>query len=446
MFQKSTRFYAYLTAAALAISALAISLVSAGPHHAHHKQAAHRAHGADRLVVHEWGTFTSLQGSSGVELDGMQHEGEALPDFVHSFARTVPSPFRAMGNSSRNVRVRRTRSKMETPVIYFHTNRAMDVNVKVGFVRGLMSHYYPAPTRMTPSPGPGHAPHAAVDLSQLGHSSLEWQAKVFPDTSSKGIPEVAADDHYGFARQVDAARVRVSSAEHGDQDERFLFYRGLGHINPKVYVMSSSDDARAGSGTQLHNHEGSPLAAAFAVEMTATHGRFLGLGKIRDDRPTDFDLGSVSFASKNDAVAALSRVMLDALVAQGLHGDEAHAMVRTWSHQWFGDEGTRVLYIVPTTYVDRVLPLEITPTPDALVRVFVGRIEYMTPAVEAEIAGDIRESSAIDTDTRQRAMQRLAGLGRFMEPKIRQVHATTGDPVVRERAEELLAVIESSVE
>ncbi len=38
--------------------------------------------------VHEWGTFTFMQGSNGVGLEGLHHEEEALPHFVHS-AQTI---------------------------------------------------------------------------------------------------------------------------------------------------------------------------------------------------------------------------------------------------------------------------------------------------------------------------------------------------------------------
>ena len=34
--------------------------------------------------VHEWGTFTTVSGSDGVLLTGLQREEETLPPFVHS--------------------------------------------------------------------------------------------------------------------------------------------------------------------------------------------------------------------------------------------------------------------------------------------------------------------------------------------------------------------------
>ena len=42
------------------------------------------AAGANRLVVHEWGTFTSLQDEQGRELSGINTDDEPVPAFVHN--------------------------------------------------------------------------------------------------------------------------------------------------------------------------------------------------------------------------------------------------------------------------------------------------------------------------------------------------------------------------
>src|SRR5260370_41222522 len=69
------------------------------------------------------------------------------------------------------------------------------------------------------------------------------------------------------------------------------------------------------------------------------------------------------------------------LVAQGLYQDEAHAMVETWRGSWF-EEGSRLIYIVPVNFVNRILPLSINPAPAQTARVFVGRLDLVTPATE----------------------------------------------------------------
>ena len=64
-------------------------------------------------------------------------------------------------------------------------------------------------------------------------------------------------------------------------------------------------------------------------------------------------------------------------------------MVETWRDSWF-EEGSRLIYIVPSRTIDAVLPLQVEPVPSQTARVFVGRIELVTPetklAVEEAIA------------------------------------------------------------
>src|SRR5208282_6581223 len=74
----------------------------------------------------------------------------------------------------------------------------------------------------------------------------------------------------------------------------------------------------------------------------------------------------------------------DMLIAQGLYQDEAQAMFETWRDSWF-EEGSRLLYIVPREFVDSVLPLTISPAPAQTVRVFVGRVELVTPATKRAV-------------------------------------------------------------
>jgi len=81
---------------------------------------------------------------------------------------------------------------------------------------------------------------------------------------------------------------------------------------------------------------------------------------------------------------SLDREMEGLLVSRGLYQDEAHAMVETWRNSWF-EEGSRLLYIVPAAFVDGVLPLSINPAPAQTVRVFVGRLEIVTPATEKAV-------------------------------------------------------------
>jgi len=93
------------------------------------------------------------------------------------------------------------------------------------------------------------------------------------------------------------------------------------------------------------------------------------------------------------------------LVAQGLFPDEAHAMLETWRESWF-QEGSRLFYIVPRSFVDAALPLSIQPAPAHLERVFVGRIELVTSATQESL-----EAALASKD-----YARLQKYGRFLGP------------------------------
>ena len=80
-------------------------------------------------------------------------------------------------------------------------------------------------------------------------------------------------------------------------------------------------------------------------------------------------------------------------------------MVDTWRDSWF-EEGTRLFYIAPQKAIDAILPLEISPRPDKVVRVFVGRVELVTSTTEREV------EQAIARNDRQT----LERHGRFLQP------------------------------
>jgi hypothetical protein len=82
---------------------------------------------------------------------------------------------------------------------------------------------------------------------------------------------------------------------------------------------------------------------------------------------------------------SLSHDMQAVLIAQGLYPDEARAMIATWQSSWF-QEGARLFYIVPGQFLNSILPLSINPVPSKTVRVFVGRLEVITPATKRAVA------------------------------------------------------------
>ena len=100
------------------------------------------------------------------------------------------------------------------------------------------------------------------------------------------------------------------------------------------------------------------------------------------------------------------------LTAAGLYEKEAKAMVNTWSDAWFGEEGTRLIYLVPRAKTDELLPLTINPKPTEVVRVLVGRHDFLTPEQEAIADQQLKRLNAAQAELNA-AQQALAKLGRF---------------------------------
>ena len=128
-------------------------------------------------------------------------------------------------------------------------------------------------------------------------------------------------------------------------------------------------------------------------------------------------------------------------------------MVNTWKSSWFGEQGTRLLYAVPRSITDKLLPLSISPPPDQTIRVLIGRMEIMTPEDEAHVTKLVRASASERESARRRAQQSrapfefawstdLKRLGRLVEPALVRVSKVSEDPTVRVEARMLLKTLD----
>jgi len=308
------------------------------------------------FIVHEWGTFTSIAGVDGAAVQWRPLSGSTdLPCFVER------SPLRFKGDLLGTVR-------METPVLYFYSPHPLDASVYVAFPHGFLTEWYP---------------HA-----QYESGIIAWPSVAVRPGAAEAFPVESAASHYYAARRTTSAPVGV-----GSQTEKFLFYRGVGEFQPPLSAIAH-DDGRVA----VRNRRGAPVGDVILFEnrggaMTFTSDRLTSAEAVLP-RPALDD-------ASGPPLAELKRI----LVAHGLYEPEAQAMIDTWKGSWF-EEGARLLYIVPRADVDELLPLTTSPKPGAVARVFVGRIELMTPAT----LRDVRAAIA----SRDRAA--MLKYGRFLLP------------------------------
>jgi hypothetical protein len=179
----------------------------------------------------------------------------------------------------------------------------------------------------------------------------------------------------------------------GDQAEKVLFYRGIADFDIAVQPKFLPDG-------KLEIRNAGPDAVGFAI-LFENRGGKTGYRVIRDLRGSTL-LDSPDLTAD---VGSVHQELAGALTAAGLYSKEAAAMIETWRDSWF-EEGMRIFYLVPRKIVDAVLPLKIAPTPAATERVFVGRVEVFSPAIQRTI-----ETALESGDTKT-----LGKYGRFLRP------------------------------
>lgn len=377
------------------------------------------APGPGNLTVHEWGTFLAMQGSDGVTLDGMYHEEHALPSFVHARSRE-------------QLRPRIADLKGETPVIYFYTPRRQPVHVEVRFPRGAWTQWYPQAEHVGPALVASGSPESLHD------GNLGWDAEIDPDPAlAAHLPATPAGALWRYAREVDAAFVKTTnetSIGTRSEYERFLFYRGLGRA-PLPLRVSSTEDHRL----RLEAETGTALRHVFILRVQGGKGAY----RYVSDLPAGSSI-TEAVPSLTGAVplAEFRRQVGDdlagRLVEAGLYAKEARAMVNTWSASYFASEGVRVLFVLPQTWTDAFLPMRLQPQPDALVRVMVGRVEVLTPEREKRAEQAVRDLGAPDAARLEGAFAFLRDQGRYAEPVLRRVLASTADEQVGSLCRRLL--------
>ena len=351
-------------------------------------------HAGEPLVVHEWGTFTAVHASDGTLLSGLEREEHRLPNFVRSHAGFSPAD-KGWSRPVKNVTI-----KMETPVLYFYSDTERKVRVDVGFRGGSISQWYPERAggeELSPLPAPVTdivqlRTMAPVDFAAGFEGSVRWDVTEHAPGTAEVInnPRAWETPQWPRARVSGATLVKgpPGLVETGRADfsatapvvEGFLFYRGIGSFEIPLHVSVTADGT-----LRLRNSGEADIPFVWIYDnRERVGGRYVWEGGLAAGESIVAGLAKVHFGPER------TKALLEPLKAAGLTEAEARAMLATWQESYFDAPGLRVFWIVPREFTDRILPIKITPAPDKLERVLVGRSEVLTPAFEKELAEGFR--------------------------------------------------------
>lgn len=335
------------------------------------------------LLAHEWGTFTSVAGETGQAVEWLPLNGPSdLPGFVEHFRGTG---FKiGLGGTIR----------METPVLYFYSTHDSTVDVSVSFFHGLITEWYPQATHIEPSASLENV----VQFQRQSNGTISWKSVSVQPSANFVFPQEAQSSQYYAARNTNSSPLRISARSGGEETEKFLFYRGV-----SVAPAPLSAIVLPGGQIEAMNQSAGEITKLILFERRGERIGFREATALREGvilRPPSLDSSLDSLLPDFEA----------SLISSGLYPEEARAMLESWKDSWF-EEGSRLIYIVPNSFVEQILPLSIEPQPSAVHRVFVGRIELLTSATQ----------NAIETAVSSHDELTLAKYGRFLGPMIEMI-------------------------
>ncbi|HTR79450.1 MAG TPA: hypothetical protein VMH39_15135 [Gemmatimonadaceae bacterium] len=373
----------------------------------------------DGLTVHEWGTFTTVAGEDGRAVNWFPLGGPTdLPCFVERFQnqsapQALPGGFGSLlvgkvagvtvtrntyavngvasysaGSVAPQFDYEATRAnvrakvRMETPVLYFYSPSDVSVNVRVDFPRGLMTEWYPTATVTQGDVGT----QTLSDPSQVG--TIEWKDVRVTPNAQPAFLAGSGTSRYFEARATDASPLAV-----GGEAERFLFYRGVANFDVPLSAALVKNEA-----VRITSLGSDAIPGVVLFERRGDSVGFRVHGAVRGDVTLDAPSMSVNSRSAADQSLASLRSELERMLeSAGLYPKEAAAMVATWRDSWFED-GVRVFYILPASAMSAILPLKVDPAPLSVplsvTRVFVGRMEVVTPETEWAVQRAVSDNDA----------------------------------------------------
>ena len=389
----------------------------------------------DGFTVHEWGVFT-FYASQAFANAGCDEVWKDLPPEVFGITPGRRPPGNPGGN----------RGVAKKPLVYFYNlpRKFLErVEVQVDFPGGTPLVWYPKTS--APYARTDGGPTPILDDDAWGHfvrgrlGQLKWSLN-FPSPDKVPALYCPAFVWKEAVLQPEALLFVPFVEDEGAQlkSAKFLFYEGLLPNRNGVVLREEKTDQGA---RYFLGNAGASCGAldVWVIEKTAAKlsvGRLDKLpvpGKIRDLPETELKLDIVA-----DGAEGAAKVLTAQLIAAGLFRAEAEGLVAIWKKEFFETPGLHVLYRLPQDEYDRMLPLQIKPEPQKIVRAGLAWLPHLETDLKERVAGMVKQLGDETFEKREEAYKALQAIGPASMPFLQAEHQSAKDAEIKNRLSTLM--------
>ncbi len=374
--------------------------------------------GKDDLMIHEWGVFTVLNDSKFANAD-RKEEWATFPPFFYRQFPTVRLPWFP--------------AAWDKPIIYVYAKpNPIHMNLKVRFAEGVPVVWWPATSDPIDTGSGRSTPNNKQPFRWLTWDV--WVGDTAPVIKSPrmiGAPTplgkvtdfpLPADSWLRQARLAKASQLSVTGTMEtggarfpGSKDrtetERFLYYDGL--VPAPDYLHCEKSEAAS---VTFRNGADFDLRHLFVVDRRVKGRTAVALV---DGVKQPFKAGATLNVKLQpippaDWPGTGIRQVRQALVDAGLFGQEADAVLKIWQKRLLEADGLVAFHILPQAEYERMLPLDILPSPVAKpVRVGIALHPNLEiePALRERIAKLVKELDSEVYVRREAASKELLKIG-----------------------------------
>ena len=372
-----------------------------------------------KYELHEWGVFTVPRDADWLKQD-MLSEWQSFPSFFHG---TLPKRSLAY------------RGPVTKPVIFFHAENEIDINMYVHFSDGQPLIWWPPVEYPAAGSFGASLPKQLKDIHPLSylHYSLALN-------KGDGIRAPVTEGHWvNYLRNVKSSPVfahgSYSNIGVEQISEDFVYYDGLMKPPTPPAVQRTSN------GLSIKTQSKFTWLDVLVIERSYDRSN-IKIGQIKkinaNSQHMNLNMQTVDKAEFKKTVEEFKQK----LIGLGLHQDEAQSLIHVWGEGLFERPGISIVHRIPQSVYDEWIPLHLDPAPKKTLRVGLVVHQNLEPELDAEVEKLIARLGSSRYKVREAAERTLFSIGGAAIKPIK-LAAKSKDPEIADRANRLIKQLDT---